>query len=192
MTFLRKIIFINLFIGLLFLFDRIAKIFAFNLPESGFYLAGALSEGGLRLAEAPHLRGIGGFFLFSKKFIGLQLYKNYHLIFNLEIMPLLFYFFISLTLLIILALLAKNYLTRNTFLIFSFSLILIGAISNLIDRLLYGYVIDFLSFFDYSIFNLADVYIFVGAGLILIRLTTNNKRRASLRQTTIDDTNFKL
>jgi len=32
-------------------------------------------------------------------------------------------------------------------------------------------VIDFLSFFDYSIFNLADVFIFVGAGLIILKLT---------------------
>ncbi|SRR3989339_154586 len=146
MTFLWRIILANLSICVLFLIDRLTKIFAFGLPESGF-------------------------FLFSKKFIGLQFYKNYHLIFNLKLNRWFLYFFISIVLFFVLALLAKNYKEKNHFLVFCFSLIAIGAISNLLDRLYYGYVIDFLSFFDYSIFNLADVFIFVGAGLIILKLT---------------------
>lgn len=49
--------------------------------------------------------------------------------------------------------------------------VLAGAISNLIDRLIYGGVVDFihLSFCGYSfpIFNIADIAISVGAALIL-------------------------
>lgn len=57
------------------------------------------------------------------------------------------------------------------------SLIIAGAISNLIDRLYYGAVIDFIhvSFkfnnlnWDFPIFNLADVGIFIGVCYMLFR-----------------------
>ena len=42
------------------------------------------------------------------------------------------------------------------------SLVLSGAISNLIDRLVYGKVIDFLHFQFWPIFNLADIFIVAG------------------------------
>lgn len=44
------------------------------------------------------------------------------------------------------------------------SLVLIasGAISNLLDRLIYGYVIDYINPGFWPTFNLADVFIFVG------------------------------
>ncbi|MCR4404125.1 MAG: signal peptidase II [Candidatus Acetothermia bacterium] len=45
-----------------------------------------------------------------------------------------------------------------------------GALGNLLDRLRLGYVIDFLDFRVWPVFNLADVAIFVGVGLILFRL----------------------
>lgn len=54
----------------------------------------------------------------------------------------------------------------------SYAFILGGAISNLIDRLVYGYVIDFLDFeilsYDAPIFNLADTFIVIGVILLLI------------------------
>ena len=52
------------------------------------------------------------------------------------------------------------------------SLILGGAIGNLIDRVHYGYVIDFVSVFYhphyFPIFNLADSAISIGAGLVIV------------------------
>lgn len=62
--------------------------------------------------------------------------------------------------------------------LFSFALacILGGAIGNVVDRLMYGYVVDFLSFhwqnrWYFPAFNVADVAISVGAaGLILDEL----------------------
>ena len=45
-------------------------------------------------------------------------------------------------------------------------LILAGAIGNLIDRLVFGYVIDFLDFCVWPVFNVADSDITVGAILL--------------------------
>jgi len=50
--------------------------------------------------------------------------------------------------------------------IIAFSLILGGAIGNLIDRITYGYVIDFIDFRIWPVFNIADSAITIGAILI--------------------------
>ncbi|MFP4472363.1 MAG: signal peptidase II [Candidatus Omnitrophota bacterium] len=50
--------------------------------------------------------------------------------------------------------------------IFAFSLILAGAIGNLIDRIVYGYVVDFIDLRVWPVFNIADSAITIGAVLI--------------------------
>lgn len=53
-----------------------------------------------------------------------------------------------------------------------FSLIIAGAIGNMIDRSIYNHVIDYILFYtqswSFAVFNLADAYISVGAGAILL------------------------
>ncbi|MEW9123064.1 MAG: signal peptidase II [Thermotaleaceae bacterium] len=46
---------------------------------------------------------------------------------------------------------------------YSLSLIVGGAIGNLVDRLSYGYVIDFFDFRVWPVFNIADMAIVIGA-----------------------------
>lgn len=50
--------------------------------------------------------------------------------------------------------------------IVAFSLILGGAFGNLIDRMVYGYVIDFIDFRVWPVFNIADSAITIGAILV--------------------------
>ena len=58
--------------------------------------------------------------------------------------------------------------------LFSFSLAMImgGAIGNVVDRLLHGYVVDFLDFYwgawHFPAFNVADSAISVGAALLIL------------------------
>lgn len=53
-----------------------------------------------------------------------------------------------------------------------FALIIGGAIGNLIDRAVYGHVIDYILFhtpvWSFAVFNLADVFITVGAVTVLL------------------------
>lgn len=58
---------------------------------------------------------------------------------------------------------------------FGFSLVLAGAIGNLIDRIIYSNVIDFIDLKYWYVFNLADAFIVVGVGLILIEMIKNRK-----------------
>jgi signal peptidase II len=53
-----------------------------------------------------------------------------------------------------------------------FALIIAGAIGNLIDGLVYGHVIDYILFhtesWSFAVFNLADSFITIGAGLVIL------------------------
>jgi|TARA_B100000809_G_scaffold56666_1_gene52636 signal peptidase II len=61
----------------------------------------------------------------------------------------------------------------------AFALILSGAVGNLIDRALFGYVIDFLDFhwagYHFAAFNIADSAIFIGAALMIFESFTNKE-----------------
>jgi signal peptidase II len=59
---------------------------------------------------------------------------------------------------------------RSTTVRIAFGMIVGGAIGNIVDRLHYGYVIDFIDFYRIwpNIFNVGDSCITVGVGLLLI------------------------
>jgi len=66
----------------------------------------------------------------------------------------------------------------------AYGFILGGAIGNFANRVLYGYVIDFIDIkifnYDYPIFNLADTFIVIGVILFIIytwRCNDGNKSR---------------
>jgi signal peptidase II len=50
----------------------------------------------------------------------------------------------------------------------SVALIAGGGIGNLIDRIALGYVVDYLDFRVFPIFNLADIAVCVGCGLLVV------------------------
>ena len=81
--------------------------------------------------------------------------------------------FIVITLLIggvLLAMMLRSPLRKYKLFNVTCVLILSGAIGNLIDRIVYGYVVDFLNFIliDFPVFNFADCCVVVGSGLLLV------------------------
>jgi len=53
--------------------------------------------------------------------------------------------------------------------------ILGGALSNMLDRLRFGYVIDFLDFRVWPVFNFADSFITIGAGILILNFFISQK-----------------
>lgn len=51
---------------------------------------------------------------------------------------------------------------------YSFALVLGGALGNITDRLMHGKVLDFIDFAFWPSFNLADMFIVVGAVMIIV------------------------
>lgn len=80
-----------------------------------------------------------------------------------------------LAIIFILLILKKNEGKKHPIYTISLSCILGGALGNLIDRLTLGYVIDFLDFRIWPVFNLADSAITIGAILLGWSILFNDK-----------------
>jgi len=69
--------------------------------------------------------------------------------------------------------------------VLGYGLILGGAIGNLLDRILYGYVVDFIDIiifgYDYPVFNIADIAIVVGVIILFIGMFRGDKNEVSSR-----------
>lgn len=69
--------------------------------------------------------------------------------------------------------------------IITYGLLLGGIIGNLIDRIVFGYVIDFLDFlifgYNFPVFNLADTFIVVSVFLIIIDVVRGEKYENSCK-----------
>jgi signal peptidase II len=74
---------------------------------------------------------------------------------------------------IITHLIIKNRGLSQNSLILTF--ILFGAISNIVDRLQYGFVIDYLELKYFTVFNIADVMISLGVLILIFKLTKDKK-----------------
>lgn len=82
--------------------------------------------------------------------------------------------FIGIAVVIGLILYVRNLEVIEDLDVFIYSLLFGGIIGNLIDRIIYGYVIDYLSFnfgsYYFPIFNFADMCIVISIILILVRI----------------------
>lgn len=65
-----------------------------------------------------------------------------------------------------------RHIKGSLWLLLGLTLIISGGIGNFIDRVRQGFVVDMfhLDFMNFAIFNVADIYLTVGVGLLLIYL----------------------
>jgi signal peptidase II len=74
----------------------------------------------------------------------------------------------------------KRLNNSKTILLLALSLIVGGTFGNLIDRALYGQVVDFLDFiiigYNYPVFNFADTFLVVGMGLLIVAIYLEDKK----------------
>lgn len=86
-----------------------------------------------------------------------------------------FFIIVSVLAIVIIMVIFRRVTNDQKLLIWALSLIVGGAIGNFIDRVLYGWVIDFIDWhyyreFTWPTFNLADVYITVGVALMALEI----------------------
>lgn len=75
-----------------------------------------------------------------------------------------------------------KYRPKNKFLRAAISLIIAGALGNIVDRVIYKHVVDFISFhykdvYYYPIFNIADICVVIGTFLLLICILKDDKKK---------------
>ena len=145
---------------LIFLLDRISKIYIINLDEKTY-----------------------GSEIFSSKYLNINLIWNEGiafglLSFNRENLYNLLTIFIAVIILTICFMIYKSNGTKKYFLIF----ILGGALGNIYDRIFFNAVPDFIDFhingFHWFIFNIADIFISLGViFMIFFEIIDNNREK---------------
>ena len=111
------------------------------------------------------------FLLFRLDFV-----KNYGAAFNIFSGNRIFLSFVSIIFSILLTYIIFRKNNINTIEIYSYSFILGGTIGNGMDRIIQGYVIDFinLNFINFPVFNIADISINIGFIFLFYSIFKNN------------------
>ena len=126
-------------------------------------LTKALISGSYALNESHEIiRGVINFHYIKNTGAAWGIFSNHRWIFIAA----------SMILIIILPIILYRYRKAHFLFCFSLSIIIGGAIGNMIDRLFIGAVTDFIetAFMDFPVFNVADCFVTVGAALMFIYL----------------------
>ena len=157
---LGKNFFINLtFILLVFLIDRISKIYVINLDDK-----------------------LLGSEMFSSNFLNINLIWNEGIAFGLfSFNEKIFYNILTIIIIIVILIILFMTIKSDGFKKYSLLMILGGALGNVYDRIFYRSVPDFIDFhignFHWFIFNVADIFITLGViFMILLELIDNNNK----------------
>jgi signal peptidase II len=113
-----------------------------------------------------------------KNFFYLQYVENYGIAFGMFRNKTLFFIIASIMISLAVAFMIYKFRNKSIPVAVCLSLILGGAIGNLIDRIRFGYVIDYISFtFFPPVFNLADSAIVVGSILLSVIIVLDKNIR---------------
>ncbi len=97
-----------------------------------------------------------------------------------------FYFFAVATALLSVGILWWHHFSPDSHLLSrpAAGMVLGGALSNLVDRLTWGYVVDFIDFRVWPVFNVADIALVVGSVLLAMHLWRAGAREDESRVVT--------
>ena len=123
-----------------------------------------------RFLKIAALSGIAKKFLFVNFFLA----TNSNIALSIPLKGFIFYLLLIIIVFIVIAELVRSYQSQNKIKILSLSLILIGAISNVLDRVRYGAVIDYFNLPFLTIFNLSDLMILAGIIILIWQLSRKN------------------
>ena len=156
---LSKKFYINLiFISLIFILDRITKIYVIYLSDK------------LKISE-----------LFLSKYLNISLTWNEGIAFGLfSFNQNYLYNFLTLIIFLVIFIIFIMIINSEGLKKYALSLIIGGALGNLYDRIMFKAVPDFVDFhvgeFHWFVFNVADIFITLGViFMILFELFSNNK-----------------
>lgn len=102
--------------------------------------------------------------------------KNYNIAFSLPLGGLFLLCLVIICLVILFFYSSHLFLKRDFGKFNCVIFVILGAFSNLIDRLRYGYVIDYLDLRYFTIFNLADVMISGGVACLLLLIFLEERK----------------
>lgn len=103
-------------------------------------------------------------FFAVNKTINLEFSENSGVLFGIHLNTgFVFIFFVVFLFVTIISFREINSLKNSVIAIMAFCLMFGGIISNLIDRILYGHIIDYINLFNLFSFNIADLAICFGA-----------------------------
>ena len=114
--------------------------------------------------------------LVDPDFLNFAIHKNFGLAFDIPFRHELI-LLISLVIGFFLLQIVWKNVTRHPDIAFSSILILIGALGNVYDRIVYGFTVDYIIFFGRTALNLSDLMIVLGVVILLLasRRTANHK-----------------
>lgn len=116
-------------------------------------------------------------------FLSLEIYENRGIAFGLPISANSFYFNVFVFLIFIFLGWKKkvfgDWREMDREKLFAAALIAAGALGNMIDRVRFGYIIDYISIGGMLVFNLADMMIIMGVLLLFRDLFLKNSKSAS-------------
>lgn len=144
----KQLMFVNALVVFFFIVDRFLKLLALNGTTAKLF------------------------------FINFSLFKNPYIAFSIPLSGLLFYVILIFILFFVISDLVISYKKKRVTAVFSLGLIFIGAVSNILDRILYGAIIDYIDTPFLFAFNIADTMIVVG--VIILFLT--RRRRTQIRK----------
>ena len=109
-------------------------------------------------------------------FLSLHFVKNYGAAFGILQNQKLFLLIIPIVALFIIAYYLRSMKKENT-LFYALLLLLGGTIGNLIDRIFFGYVIDFIDLGFWPVFNIADAANSIAALFIILSLISDKQNK---------------